>query len=178
MSGVTRHQNPPGTRKSLVITDENGQKYSKSRVLSTLLESCVGGHKASKPSRDPKIVGYNRRKRPEIHQITSFDDATRVVCRGLQGIKILPGPKIEGYNPRKLPEMLEVTSFVDAARVVCRGSQGIKILPGPKIVGYNPRKQPEMLKITSFDDAARVVYRGAGLTRWRSLFCSGTFSPA
>ena len=64
-------------------------------------------------------------------KITSFDDAARVMYRGSQGIKILPGPEIVGHNPRKLHEMLEITSFVDTARVVCRGSQGIKILPGP-----------------------------------------------
>ena len=33
------------------------------------------------------------RKRPELLEITSFDDAARVVCRGSQGIKILQGRK-------------------------------------------------------------------------------------
>ena len=64
-------------------------------------------------------------------KIMSFDDGARVVYRGSQGIKILPGPKILGYDPGKWPEMLEITSFVDAARVECRRSQGIKILQDP-----------------------------------------------
>ena len=97
----------------------------------------------------PKIVGYNSRKRPEMLEITSFVDASRVVYRGSQGIEILPESKNRGSsplescvgghrasksskdrNPRKWPEMLKITSFVDAARVVCQGSQGIKTLPG------------------------------------------------
>ena len=47
-------------------------------------------------SRDPKIVGYNPRKRLEMAKITSFVDASRVVYRGSQGIEILPGPKNRG----------------------------------------------------------------------------------
>ena len=161
MSEVTGLQNPPRTHKPWVITRENGQKCSKTRVLPTPLEPCTEGHKASKPSREPKIVGYNPRKRPEMLEITSFDNAARVVCRGSQGIKILSGQKIVGYNPRKWPEMLESTSFVDAARVVCRGHKASKPSRDPKIVGYNPRKRPEMLEITSFDGAARVLCRGS-----------------
>ena len=92
---------------------------------SSPLESCVGGHRASKSSQD-----RNPRKWPEIFEITSFVDAARVVYQGSQGIKILPRPKIVGYNPRKQPEMLKITSFDDAARVVYRGSQGIEILSG------------------------------------------------
>ena len=49
------------------------------------LESCTGGHGASKSSRDPKTVEYSPRKRPEMLEITSFDDAARVVCRGATG---------------------------------------------------------------------------------------------
>ena len=45
---------------------------------------------------EPNIVGYNRRKRPEIAENTSFADAARVVYRGAQGNKILPGPKNRG----------------------------------------------------------------------------------
>ena len=96
------------------------------------LESCTGGHKASKSSRDPKIVDYSPRKRREMPEITSFDDAARVVYRGSQGNEILPGPEVVDYSPRKLLEMPEITSFDDASRVVYRGSQGIEILLGPK----------------------------------------------
>ena len=60
------------------------------------LESCTGGHGASKSSRDPKTVDYSPRKRPEMLEITSFDDAARVVYRGSRGIEILPGPENRG----------------------------------------------------------------------------------
>ena len=92
-------------------------------------------------------------------EITSFDDAARVVYRGSRGIEIHPDPKTVDYSPRKRPEMLEITGFDDAARVVYRGSRGIEILLGPENRGHSPRKRTEMHEITSFDDAARVVYR-------------------
>ena len=57
------------------------------------LESCTGGHGAPKSSRDPKSVDYSPRKRPEMTEITSFDDVSRVVYRGLWGVEILPRPK-------------------------------------------------------------------------------------
>ena len=60
------------------------------------LESCTEGHGASKSSRDPKTVDYSPGKRPEILEITSFDDAARVVYRGSRGIEILPGPENSG----------------------------------------------------------------------------------
>ena len=78
------------------------------------LESCTVGHRASKSSRDPKIVDYSPRKRREMPEITSFDDDARVVYRGSQGIEILPGPEVVDYSPRKLPEMPEITSFEGA----------------------------------------------------------------
>ena len=96
------------------------------------VESCTGGHGASKSSRDPKTVDYSPRKRPKMLEITSFDDAARVVYRGSWGIEILPGPKNRG---RKWPKMLEITSFNDAARVVYRGSRGLEILLGPENSG-------------------------------------------
>ena len=77
-------------------------------------------------------MDYSPRKRPEMPEITSFDDAARVVYRGSRGIEILPGHENVDYSPRKQPEMLEITSFDDAARVVYRGSQGIEIIPGPE----------------------------------------------
>ena len=102
------------------------------------LESCTEGHRASKSSRDPKNVDYSQRKRPEMLEITSFDDAARVLYRGSQGIEILPDPRNVDYSPRKRPEILEITSFDDVARVVYRGSRGIEILQGPKNVDYSP----------------------------------------
>ena len=78
----------------------------------------------------PKIVGYNSRKRPEMLEIMSFVDASRLesCTGGHRASKSSQDPKIVGYNPRKRLELLEITGFDDAARVVCRGSQGIKIL--------------------------------------------------
>ena len=65
-------------------------------------------------------------------EITSFDEAARVVNGGSRGIKILPGPKNVDYSPRKWTEMLEITSFDGAARVMYQGSRGIEILTGPE----------------------------------------------
>ena len=93
-------------------------------------------------------------------EITSFDDAARVLYRGSRGIEILPVPKTVDYSPRKRLELLEMTSFDDAARVVYQGSRAIEILPGLENVDYSPRKWPERPEITSFDDAARVMYLG------------------
>ena len=67
-----------------------------------------------------------------MREITSFDDAARVVYQGSWGIEILPVSKILDYSPRKRPEMREITRFDDAARVMYRGSRGIEILPAPK----------------------------------------------
>ena len=97
-----------------------------------LLESCTGGHGASKSSRDPKTVDCSPGKRPEMPEIMSFDDAARVMHRESRGVEILPGLKTVDYSPRKRPEMPEITSFDDAARVMYRGSRGLEILPGPK----------------------------------------------
>ena len=91
--GVTGHRHPPGTRKLWTIAHENGQECSKSRVLTMPLESCTRGHGASKSSRDPKTVDYSPRKRPEMLEITSFDDAARVVYQGSRGTEILLGPE-------------------------------------------------------------------------------------
>ena len=60
------------------------------------LDSYIGGHGASKSSRDPKTVDYSPGKRPEMLEITSFDDAARVMYRGSRGIEILRGPKNRG----------------------------------------------------------------------------------
>ena len=61
-----------------------------------LLESCTRGHGASKSALDLKTVDYSPRKRPEMLEIMSFDDAARVLYRGSRGIEILPGPNNRG----------------------------------------------------------------------------------
>ena len=96
------------------------------------LESCTVGQLASKSSRDPKTVDYSPRKRSELLEIMSFDDAAKVVYGGHGASKSSRDPKTMDYSPRKRPEMREITSLDDAARVVYRGSRGIEILPGPK----------------------------------------------
>ena len=115
--------------KTVTIAHENGQKCLKSRVLMMSLQSCTGGHGASKSSRDPKNVDYSPRKRPKMREITSFDDAARVMYRESPGIAIHRDPKTVNYSPRKRLEMREITSFDDAARVVYLGSRGIESLP-------------------------------------------------
>ena len=60
------------------------------------LESCTGGHGASKSFRDPKNVDYSPGKWPEMREITSFDDATKVVYRGSWRTEILPGHENHG----------------------------------------------------------------------------------
>ena len=75
---------------------ENGQKWPKTRVLPMPLKLCTGGHRASKSSRDPKIMGYNQRKRPEMAENMSFADASKVVYQGSQDIEILSGLEKHG----------------------------------------------------------------------------------
>ena len=41
-------------------------------------------------------MGYDPRNRPEMAEVTSFFDASRVVYRGSQGIEILPGLENHG----------------------------------------------------------------------------------
>ena len=77
-------------------THENGQKCPKSLVFTMPLESCTGGHGASKYYRGPKNVDYSPGKRPEMPEITSFHDAAGVMYRGSRGIEILQGPKKRG----------------------------------------------------------------------------------
>ena len=88
------------------------------------------GHQNPPGTRKPwTVVHENGQKMLEI---TSFDDAARVLYQGSRGIKILPGPEKVDYSPRKRPEMREITSFDDAARDMYQGSRGIEILPGPE----------------------------------------------
>ena len=96
------------------------------------LESYTRGHGASKSSRDPKTVDYSPRKRIEMREIMSLDEAARVVYRGHRASKSSRDPKTVDYIPRKRTAMGEITSFDDAARVVYQGSRGNEILPGPE----------------------------------------------
>ena len=96
------------------------------------LESCTVGHRVSKSARDPKIVDYSARKRPEMPKITSFDVALELCSGGHRASKSSRDPKVVDYSPRKRPEMPEIMIFDDAARVVYPGTQGIEILSGPK----------------------------------------------
>ena len=100
----------------------------------TLAASSMWGPRTSGPkySWELKNVDYSPPKRAEMREITSFDDAARVVYWGSRGIEILPGPEKRGLQPTKRPEKLEITSFDNAARVMYRGSRGIEILTGPE----------------------------------------------
>ena len=126
-----------------------------------LQESCTGGHGTSKYSRYPKSVDCSPGIRPEMPEITSFDDATRIMYRGSRGNEILPGPKTVDYSPGKRPEMPEIMSFDDALESCTGGHGASKSSRDPKTVDYSPRKRTEMPEIKSFDNAARVMYRGS-----------------
>ena len=63
------------------------------------LESCTGGHGASKSSQDPKTMDYSPRKQPEMREITSFNNAARVVYRGHGASKSSLDPKTVDYRP-------------------------------------------------------------------------------
>ena len=58
-----------------------------------LLESCTGGSRGIEILSGPKTVDYSPRKRPEMPEITSFDDASTVMYRGSRGIEILSEPE-------------------------------------------------------------------------------------
>ena len=88
--------------KTVDYSPRNGQKCPKSRVLMMPLESCTGRHWASKSPRDPKNEDCSLGKRPEMPQITSFDDAARVMYRGSRGVEILLGLKAH-ENVQKCP---------------------------------------------------------------------------
>ena len=115
------------------------------------LESCPGGHGASKSSRDPKTVDYSPRTRPEKPEIMSFDDALESCTGGHGASKSSRGPKTVDFSPRKRPKMSEIMSFEDATRVVSRVSRGIEILWGPKNCGLdhkNGQKCPKSPVLT------------------------------
>ena len=83
-------------RKLWVITHENGQKWLKTQGFLPPLESRTWGHMATKSSQEPKIMGHNPRKLPEMLEITSFAQAARVVYRGSRGNEILVGTENRG----------------------------------------------------------------------------------
>ena len=88
------------------------------------------GHRNPPGTQKPWTIAHeNDQKMPEI---TSFDDATRVVYGGHRASKSSRDPKTVDYSPRKRPEMPEITSFDDVSGVVYGGSWGVEILPGHK----------------------------------------------
>ena len=89
--GLPDHLSPRRTTKPCAIAHENGKKCPKSQVFIMPLESCTGGHGVLKSSRDPKTMDYSPQKRPEMPEIRSFDDASRVVYRGVTGLRNQPG---------------------------------------------------------------------------------------
>ena len=124
------------------------------------LESCTGGHGASKSSRDPKTADYSPQKWPEMPEIMSFDDAATVVYRGSRGIEILPGPKnVDAHeNGLKCAKSGVLMMLLES----CTGGHGSsKFSRDLKTMDYSPQKWPEMHEIKSFDDAPRVMYRGS-----------------
>ena len=105
-------------------------------------------------------MDYSPRKRPEMLEITSFDDVARVVYRGSRRIEILPGPKNHG-RPQKRLEMAEIMRFTMPLES-CPGSHGAsKSSRDTKTVEYSPQKRPGLVEIMSFHDATRIVYRGS-----------------
>ena len=109
------------------------------------LESCTGGHRASKSFRYPKTVDHSPRKRPEMPEITSFATPQESCTGGHIATKSFREPKTVDHSPRKRTEMPEITSFGDAATIVYRGSQGIEILPAAKnrVAHENDQKCPK-----------------------------------
>ena len=133
---------------------ENGRKWPKTRVLPIPLESCTGGHRASKSSSDSKIMGYNPQKRLEIAENTSFSDLSRVVYRGSQGIEILPRIENHGVITHENDQKWPKTRVLPIPLESCTGGhRASKSSRASKIMGYNPRKRLEMAENTSFTDA-------------------------
>ena len=95
------------------------------------LDSCTGvtGHRNPPGTRKPWTIAHENGQKCEI---TSFDDAARVVYGGQEASKSTLDPKTVEYSPRKRTDMREITNFGDAARVMYRGSRGIEILSGPE----------------------------------------------
>ena len=129
------------------------------------LESCIVGHRLSKSPREPRTVDYSPRKWPEMLEITSFDDAARVVYRGSRGIEILRGPENRGHsheNGQKCSKSRVLTMPLESCTEGHGASKSSRDL---KTVDYSPRKRPEMPENTSFDDKARVMYRGSWVSK-------------
>ena len=60
-----------------------------------LLESYTGGHGDGNPP-GTRNLDYSLQKRSGMLEVTSFDEAARVVYRGSRGIEILPGHEKRG----------------------------------------------------------------------------------
>ena len=86
-----RVKDGPGPKGSLVASLHKNAFRTKTNQST---DGCVsGGHGASKSSRDPKTVDNSPRQRPEMTEITSFDDAAIVVYRGFTGHRNPPGTR-------------------------------------------------------------------------------------
>ena len=128
----------------------------------TLFRSCIGGHGAAKSSRDPKTVDYSPRERPEMREITSFDDVGRVMYQGSRGIENPPGTQTPWTMAHENGQNCSKSRVLTMTLESCtRGHGASKYSRDPNTVDNGPRKRPEMHKITNFDDAARDVYRGS-----------------
>ena len=90
LPGVTGRWNCPRSQKQYVIAPENGQKWQKSRVLSTCQLSCTEGHRPLNSFSSQKKVRYSPWKRPEMAKCTSFIDFQITVYRGSRAVEIIP----------------------------------------------------------------------------------------
>ena len=126
------------------LTHENRQKWPKTRVLPMPLKSCTGGHRASKSSRDPKIMGYNPRKRLEMAENTSFADPARVVYRGSHSIKFRPGLEKHGLKPTKTTRICRKHKFSRSVKSRVPGVTGHRNPPGTRkswVITHENRKK-------------------------------------
>ena len=123
--GLPDHLNPRRTPKLCAIAHENGQKCPKSRVFTIPLESCIGGHGASKSFRDPKKWTISPENVQKCSKSRVFTMPLESWTGGHGASKSSRDPKNVDYSPQKRPEMSEITGIV---------------LPGPKKRGLQPTK--------------------------------------
>ena len=127
------------------------------------LESFNGGHKASKSSRDPKIMDYSPRKRPEMPEITSFDDIPIFVYPGSRSVEIVSGAKKNCVLlPMETARNDQIDEFWRRPKFHVTEARAVEVVHGAKKpVCYNPRKRLGMTKSSSFDDVQIFVYPGS-----------------
>ena len=116
--GVTGHQNPPGTRKSWVLTHENSQNWPKSLVLPIPVESCteVTGHRNPRETRKSWVIAHENDQKWTKTRVLQIP--LESCTGGHTTSNASRDSKIMGYNPRKRPEIAENTNFADLSRVV------------------------------------------------------------